>query len=122
MPYKISFSEVQGALRVDVSGDRSLDGSLDLWTRVGELSSQRKQRRILAVLNMTGTLSITQMYSLAANFKQFNLTPAHRLAIVDTTETSFPTNEFGSVVATNRGLPMRVFDNEKDALAWLGRD
>lgn len=119
MPYDIVFSDIEGALRVDATGKRNIDDSIDFWTQVGERSAARNQSHILIVFNMRGKLSVTDIYSMASDHAQFNLTPAHRIAVAELDKDYFESMEFGTVVANNRGLRIRVFTSEPEAIEWL---
>jgi len=44
MPYDIAFVEMPDMLRVEVSGERNMNDSIDLWKKVSEESKKRHSR------------------------------------------------------------------------------
>ncbi len=120
MPYDIAFVEMPDMLRVEVSGERNMNDSIDLWKKVSEESKKLGKYRVLAILEVTGSFSVGQVYYLAANYRDYGLTIRHQLAIVDKQVESLSNLEFASVVASNRGLSMRAFSDTGQAIKWLG--
>ena len=116
-------TEQDGFIRVELTGNRDLDGALEgalaLWSRVADECRARGINLILAVSQLTGRLPPLKAYRVAAHPENYGWDRKFRIAFVDLNEGSLPDNEFGELVARNRGWSVRVFGNEPDAIAWL---
>ena len=119
LPYRITFSDLPDGIRLDAAGVRNIQDSIDLMQRGVREARSRDVWNILCVFDLQGAHSLTQIYKFAANFEDFGLSRRHRIAIVDVNAESYDSNEFASIVATNRGLNARTFPDVDTALAWL---
>ncbi len=73
----------------------------------------------LLVLNLKGPLSPMDSFDIVATSEEIGWQRHFRVAMVDCNTESAEDTHFTEVVASNRAFPVRVFDNEEDALAWL---
>ena len=114
-----SFAVDAEYLRVRVSG-RDTDrppsefcaAVLDESTRVGRM-------RILIELDQKFPLSPSSQYELVENLPKIGFTPQHSIALVHRTPVAQMAYEFVNVVAANRDISVRNFDDVENAKGWL---
>lgn len=123
MQIEMTLIESDGILRVDLQGHRdakqAISQATSIWPRVAAECRARNIYRILAISQLTGRLPPLSAYAISSNPQQFNWDRNFQLAFVDLNPESLADNQFGELVATNRGWSMKVFDNEQDAMTWL---
>ena len=73
----------------------------------------------LLVLNLSGPLSPMDAFDIVSTSEEIGSQRQFRVAMVDQNTESAEDTHFTEIVAGNRAFPVRVFDNEQDALDWL---
>jgi hypothetical protein len=122
----VSFSITAQAdhLRVEVSGARTpgrhAQEMLAGWTRVAEQCRATGLRRVLGVSAVTGIASPIEAYDVGRAGAALFIGAVDRIAyVVRGGEEALQVNRFAEDVAVNRGLTVRVFDDEEAARLWL---
>ena len=120
-PYKIEFEHQAEYLYVHVSGERdSLEISRRYWREIADECKKNKCGKLLIVEDIKEVVSLTEMYQIASEIPDLGLTGI-RIAFVDRYIEQKTLNEFGEIVATNRGIYGKIFDNIAEAEQWLLR-
>ncbi len=125
MSYEFSITDEPEYIRVEVSGvrppdvDKGLADVMQVWARVAERCRATRQKRVLAVLRLTGEVPIMGSYGVVTRADEFGWSRSFRLAVVDLNEESRRGNSFTETVAFNLGYPVCVFATESEAKAWL---
>jgi len=116
MQMEISLSPDRRFARCTVSGRANPeDAQRLLQTFQTGADAALPKRLLLDLLSVSGALQMPDQFQVASSsvnaFRRFN-----RIAVVQAPRAN---NGFGALVAKNRGLNMRVFGAEPDALKWL---
>ena len=123
MPYKSDFKMCDGYIRIDVEGERIpghiAEDSGAVMEQTMELIAKTGVTDCLLVLNLAGALSPIDAFDIVAISEEVGWKRDFRVAMVDLNAESAEDTHFTEVVASNRAFPVRVFDNEDDALLWL---
>ena len=118
-PYKIQFEDRPDYLYVSISGDKdSLEISRRYWREVADECKKRKCSKLLIVEDIEEVVSLTEMYQIASEIPELGFSGV-RMAFVDRYIEQKNLNEFGEIVATNRGIYGKIFDNVVEAEKWL---
>lgn len=118
-PYQITFEERPRYLYVYVTGDSdSYEISRRYWLEVSAMSAETGYKRILIEEDILETVSISDMYRLASELPQMGFFGV-RLAFVDRYAEHSELNEFGELVAVNRGIMGKIFNDLQAAEEWL---
>lgn len=117
--YVIAYEDRGDYLYAFVTGAKdSIAVSLSFWR---ELAAESKARQVAALLveeDFRETLSVGEMFELVEGILALDWHSV-RVAFVDCNEAHHELNEFGEVVATNRGMRARVFTDVVLAETWL---
>lgn len=118
-PYKIRFEDKEKYLFANVSGENdNFEISRQFWLEIAEECKKKNCKRILVFEEIKEVVSATEMYKIAAEIPEMGFTGV-RIAFVDRYLEQQGINEFGSMVAGNRGLIGKIFNNVKEAEEWL---
>lgn len=118
-PYKISFDYRPEYLYVYVSGERdNYEISKQYWQEIADECSRNKVRRVLIVEDIDESTSIADVYQVGAEISQMGFFGI-RIAFVDSHIGHHDLNQFGEMVALNRGLYGKVFNDPAEAEKWL---
>jgi hypothetical protein len=118
-PYLIKFERRAGYLYVYVGGEQdSLEISLAFWREIAEECRRAEARKVLIEENIEESVSMLEMYQIAAEIPQMGFASV-LIAFVDRFLEQQDLNEFGEMVATNRGLRAKVFNDVNEAEKWL---
>jgi len=102
---------------VTISGEAVLDAFGELIVRVGEISRQRNDRRMLVDLrSVQGALAFTEQFRLG-QIVAAELRHLQKLASVVPKDRITRTSE---KVALSMGMQLRVFTDMDEAAQWLG--
>jgi hypothetical protein len=105
-------------LGFELHGAMTLDGLRSAGEAIARTCLERAIPRALAdARQQTGDLSIVEWHGLAAGFES-NWPPGLRLAVIDHPQRLKP-DRIMETTARNRGIDVRVFTSEREALAWL---
>lgn len=117
--YKIRFEQRPAYLYAYVSGEQdSLSISLAFWREIADECRRAEARKILIEEEIKESVSMLEMYQIAAEIPQMGFTNV-LIAFVDRYLEQQSLNEFGELVATNRGLRAKVFNDAQTAEKWL---
>ena len=117
MSYKIKYEDRTSYLYVHIEGPESYDEASRFWEELRNEAELQKQDRFLIVDEVTGVLDLNDVYWLSA--KIATLFYGKVIAYVDPKEESYVANEFGESVVSGKGVKVRLFKNEKEAVEWL---
>jgi hypothetical protein len=121
-PYLIKFERRPEYLYAYVNGERdSLEISLAFWREIAEECRRDDARKVLIEEDIEESVSMLEMYQIAAEIPQMGFAGV-LIAFVDRYLEQQDLNEFGELVATNRGLRAKVFNNVREAEKWLSEN
>jgi hypothetical protein len=119
MPFTITVERMPGYVRFNVSGPASLKNYFDLIDYAAKETSAAGDRSAMVDLRgVVGRLSFTDQFFIGDVVSQ-KLTHLHRLATVVPDD---PTTYNSEKVANRKGINLRSFDSEENAIAWLRGD
>ena len=117
-PYKISFEQRPDYLYAYVEGERdSYAISIAYWQEVARECRSRGTTRVLVDENIVQNVSVAEIYQVASEIPAMfsGIAIAFRDRYADQSET----NEFGVLVAQNRGVIGKFFVELEEAEKWL---
>jgi hypothetical protein len=118
-PYRIAFEHRSQYLYVYVSGEHdSYEISRRYWLEVADECAKTGHKKVLIEEDIEETVSIAEVYQLASELPQMGFQGV-RVAFFDRFAEHEDLNQFAELVATNRGLLARVFNNLEEAENWL---
>ncbi len=118
-PYEINFEQRAEYLFVYVSGDKdSLEISRQYWREIADECQRIKCSKLLIVEDIKEVVSMTEMYQIASEIPSLGFSGV-RMAFVDQYIEQHTLNEFGEIVATNRGIHGKIFNSVEAAEKWL---
>lgn len=121
-PYRITFEQRPEYLYVYVTGDHdSYEISRSYWLEVSAMSAESGSQKILIEEDIPETVSISDVFRLACDLPQMGFFGV-RLAFVDRYAEQNELNEFGELVAVNRGITGKIFNDIQTAEKWLLSD
>lgn len=124
MDYELEIDQDAGFVTARLSGVRRPEALLQAAAEVTTSCRERGMFRLLIdVRTMTGKLDTLETFDVAGRGIP-NRTEARRLvrsAILDRSE-NIERIRFFETVAVNRGLTVKVFDDEAQAIRWLQED
>ena len=117
--YQINFEHRPQYLYVYVSGEHdSYEISHRYWLEVAGECNRTGYRKVLIDEDIEEDISMAEMFQLATALPQIGFQGVH-VAFYDRFAEHADLNQFGELVATNRGLLARVFNNLEEAEKWL---
>ena len=118
-PYQITFEHRSQYLYIYVSGEHdSYEISRRYWLEVADECGKTGYKKVLIEEDIEETVSLAEVYQLASELPQMGFQGV-RVAFYDRFAEHADLNQFGELVATNRGLLARVFNNLEEAENWL---
>ena len=126
MAYDYKIEDRQQYIWVEISGARTpgkeLEDIVPIWSEATHTCREKKNNKLLAVLKLTGKMSIIASYNVVKFADRIGWSRDLQVALVDLGEEPDQNNLFTETVAVNRGYQLKVFRNEQDALTWLISD
>jgi len=117
--FTLRFEERPEYLFAYVKGEKdSYEISRKYWREVADECRRIKCEKVLIEEDINDELSTTETYRLTSEIPNFGFSGI-RVAFVDRHPTQQESNKFGELVATNRGLFVKVFDTVDRAEEWL---
>lgn len=117
--YKITFENNAEYLYVYVTGEHdSYDVSIGYWREVADECKRSNVKRVLIEEDIPELVPMSDMYRIASEIPTLGFAGV-RVAFVDRYNEHQQDNEFGALVATNRGLYGKIFNNIEEAKNWL---
>lgn len=118
-PYQISFEHRPNYLYVYVSGEHdSYEISHQYWSEVAQECNETNYKKVLIEEDIKENVSVAEAFRLAAELPLMSFRGVC-VAFCDRYAEQQELNEFGELVATNRGLFARVFNDFNEAEKWL---
>lgn len=118
-PYLLTLDQRNGYLYAYVEGEHdSYEISRAYWQEIAEEASRLGASRVLIDENIVESASLMDTYQLASEIPSMGFSSV-RIAFVDRYLDQQEINSFGELVAVNRGLIGRVFNDTASAEAWL---
>ena len=121
--YRLTFDNKPEYLHVLVEGEHdSYDISRRFWSEIATECERLAPSRLLVEEDLKEQLpSIADTYQGAAERQEMGLAGI-RIAFLDRHPDQHEQNQFGELVARNRGINMKVFSDRAEALDWLLAD
>jgi hypothetical protein len=117
--YRIDFEDRSTYLFAHIVGKRgTLSIARRYWLDIIEVLMKMEFRKILVVEDIPEAIEISEVHQLVTELAQLPIRDI-QLAFVDLFAQHKSLNEFGVLVAENRGLSLRQFDSEAQAETWL---
>ena len=118
-PFHIAFEHRPQYLYVYVSGKRdSYEISRQYWLEVAEECNKTGYKKVLIDEDIQQSVSMSEVFQLASELPLMGFQGV-RVAFYDRYAEHEDLNQFGELVATNRGLFGRVFNDIAIAENWL---
>lgn len=118
-PYQITFEFRPEYLYVYVTGEHdSYEISKQYWQEVADFCGENKISKVLIEEDIPESVSLTEVYRLASEIPMMGFFGI-RVAFVDRFIEHNELNQFGELVAVNRGLHGKIFNDIKEAEKWL---
>lgn len=116
--YTIQFDNQPEYLSAYVSGEKdSLEISRQFWREIADECKKVKCKKLLVVEDIVEIVSEADMYLIASEIPQVFY--GVRVAFVDVHLDHKSLNEFGEIVAINRGVSGKIFNDVEAAKKWL---
>ncbi len=125
--YHVEFSESDGILIVETSGDRDsveaafLARERELWARMARECRARAIDRVLYVGGLTGRASTTVTRTIVVELESLGWNPAIQVALVREDSHAAQVVCFGAKLATERGYRAKAFTSRDAGMEWLRR-
>lgn len=117
--YRLTFEERPGYLYALVEGERdSYEISRAFWQEIAAKAASIKSDRVLIHEDIQMAVSFAEVFKLASEIPEMGFGTA-RIAFVDRYLEQNEINEFGELVAVNRGVNGRIFRDVDTAVEWL---
>ncbi|HQU84036.1 MAG TPA: hypothetical protein PKY59_12955 [Pyrinomonadaceae bacterium] len=117
--FSITFEERPEYLYVYVTGKRdSYEISYYYWTKIVEKCRETGWKKVLVEEDIPEVVSIADGYKLASEIAKMGFTGV-KVAFFDCYADHLDLNEFTALVAVNRGLYAKVFNDFDEAEKWL---
>ena|SRR5687768_2787405 len=119
-PYDIRFEHRSEYLYAYVSGDQdSVEISTRYWNEIAAECRKNNYKKVLVEEDIPEAVaSVFELYQFAAELPKFGFAGIY-IAFVDRYIEQNELNEFVELVASNRGLMGRVFNDVTEAEKWL---
>lgn len=116
--YRINFELRPDYLYVYVEGDHdSYEISMSFWREIARECEARGSERVLIDENILENVSLGEMYKVASEIP--SMFSGIAIAFYDRRADQADVNEFGELVAQNRGVIGRFFAEFDEAEKWL---
>ena len=119
MPHQVKVIHASDFIRARPEGEFDLEASERLLGEIAKAGATLEEFEILLdVRQAKGTMSATDLWSLAERLVRYRSTFAHRTAILCPIE-KFDRSRFFALCAENRGFNVRAFTVYEEAMEWL---
>jgi hypothetical protein len=121
-PYALTLEQRPGYLYAYVEGEHdSYEISKAFWQEIAQEVVRSGVDRVLIDENIVESASLADMYQLASEIPTMGF-GSTRVAFVDRHLDHQEINSFGELVAVNRGMRGKLFNDFETAEKWLLRD
>jgi hypothetical protein len=120
--YNLVFEDRDGYLYAHVQGEiDNFEVSSQYWREIAEKCKSIEAKKVLIVEDLPGGASVTEVYQVAAELPKMGFYGV-KVAFVDTHLDHQELNQFGELVAVNRGLYGKIFADVAEAERWIVAD
>ena len=120
MPYAVAFDPALALIRVTYSGTVSPGDLQQAFQEVFALCRTTSRDSILAdCTRMTGGHTLFDLMDLISQFESRGVPHTFKEAVLMNAPLNRRETEFYEIAAMNRGFNVRLFEGEKEAVAWL---
>lgn len=117
--YSLSFTEREGILRALIEGETAnFEIAKRYWHDIATAAIEGNFKRLLVIENVPEAISVAEVHQLVSEMADLPVRNI-KVAFVDLFPEHKSLNEFGTLVAENRGLRIKIFENESVAIEWL---
>ncbi len=117
--YQLTFDERERYLYAFIEGDQdSVEISRSYWQEVARETTRTGMKRVMIEENLPAGASMTEMFQFATEIPNMGF-GGTRIAFIDRDLTQNDLNQFGELVAVNRGVNIKVFIDKQEAETWL---
>ena len=118
-PYRLTFEHRPEYLYAYVEGDEdSYEISATYWREIAEECRANKYTRVLIVEDIVESGTMADAYQLSSELPQMGYMGI-KVAFVDKYIEQQDLNQFGELVAVNRGINGKIFNDVDEAEKWL---
>jgi hypothetical protein len=118
-PYRIKFEHRPQYLYAHVSGEHdSVKISISYWRDIADECRRTETAKVLVDEDIAEAVSKLETYKIANEISKIGFTNV-LVAFVDRYLEHQEANQFGELVASNRGLRVKVFNDTETAEKWL---
>lgn len=121
MHYTIDFDNRADYLFAHVRGQDSVANSLDYWTRLRAACEQYGQHKVLVIDELHNPPDQQDLYAVATTIPTLFLNYPVKIAYVAPNETP-EQRDLAVGITRKRGLEIKVFDREDEAMHWLCKE
>ncbi len=120
MEYTIAFEEFPDHLRAVIEGESdTYEITQQYWAEVTARCRQANVKRLFIEERLKRQIpTVADTYQAAAERHEMGLTGV-KIAFYDADPEQYDQNLFGELVARNRGINVKVFNDRDEALEWL---
>lgn len=117
--YDLIFEDRDGYLYACVKGEiDTLEISTQYWREIAGKCKSLEAKKVLIVEDLPGGATVAEVYQVAAELPKMGFYGI-KVAFVDQHLDQHELNKFGELVAVNRGLYGKVFNNIPAAEEWI---
>lgn len=117
--YNLTFEDRIGYLYAFVEGENdSAEVTTLYWREIVAKCTENDTRKLMVEEDLPGGPSETEVYHLASGLSKLGLYRI-KIAFVDRHLDQQDLNQFAELVAVNRGINGKIFNNVDDAEKWL---
>ena len=121
-PYDLTLEQRPGYLYAYVEGQHdSYEISKAYWQEIANEVARLGADRVLIDENIAESVAVAEIYELASEIPTMGFSSA-RVAFVDRYLDHHEVNSFAELVAVNRGMRGKVFNDLEEAERWLMAD
>jgi hypothetical protein len=118
MSYTLQVEQRNDYLYFQVEGDASYETGMGFWREIGSKCKNLGYKKLLIKENLEGQVSDAEMFWITARFREFGFI-GKKIAFIDRYANHDYGNGFGQLVASNRGILMRIFKDIDEAEKWI---
>ena len=122
MPYRIHVVKTNDFIKLDGQGHLDVNKSHDVLARLAKSCvEQGVNCALLDVRDVTSSLKLTELLTLAKAFPEMGFRDKHRLAVLHRYGGGERAELF-AMFASDRGWNVHAFDDYEEAIAWFGSE
>ena len=118
--YDVKMKVEGDCLRYFISGQRSLKAAYQMWQQIYRDCEKHNISKVHATVLLTGQIDKMEVPLLIHKLVELNNSRPITCAWVDHNAKSYLDNLIGETIPRPDDMNIRIFNNEQDALRWLG--